>query len=127
MGLWWIWVHAVLDVINEIKFPQTVDWPDDIIDVVFNFSPLAQMNLVVGIVDGTHIPIDAPTQNEQQYVDRHGDHSINVMAVCRPDSSVGPTHSPGSVHDPRVYRNSTLHRKWVETYREGGVILGDSG
>ena len=36
---------------------------------------------VVGAVDGTHIRIQAPTQNEDDYVNRKGYHSINVQ-VC---------------------------------------------
>ena len=36
-------------------------------------------------MDGSLIPIDAPTENEAAYVDRHGDHSINTMMVCGPN------------------------------------------
>ena len=43
-----------------------------------------------GAVDGTLIKIDAPTENEADFVDRHGKHSINCMAVCGPDMQFYP-------------------------------------
>ncbi len=36
------------------------------------------MPLVCGAVDGTLIPILATSRNEEQFVDRHGDHSLTV-------------------------------------------------
>ena len=37
---------------------------------------------IVGCVDRTHVRLQAPTQNENNYVNRKGFHSINVQAVC---------------------------------------------
>jgi DDE superfamily endonuclease len=37
---------------------------------------------VLGCIDGTHIAIKSPSQNEDAYVNRKGFHSINVQAVC---------------------------------------------
>ena len=34
---------------------------------------------VVGAIDGTHIPIIAPNENEHLYVGRKGYHTINVQ------------------------------------------------
>lgn len=34
---------------------------------------------VVGVVDGTHIRIQAPSANEDDYVNRKGFHSLNVQ------------------------------------------------
>ena len=36
---------------------------------------------VVGCVDGTHVRLQAPTQNENNYVNRKGFHFINVQGV----------------------------------------------
>lgn len=36
---------------------------------------------VVGCIDGTHIPILRPTQDEHMYFNRKGFHSINAMIV----------------------------------------------
>ena len=37
---------------------------------------------VLGCIDGSHIPIIAPSINEPLYVNRKGYHSINVQAIC---------------------------------------------
>jgi hypothetical protein len=43
------------------------------------------MPLVCGYADATLVEIDAPMDNEADFVDRHGNHSINVMVVYGPD------------------------------------------
>ena len=37
---------------------------------------------VIGCIDGTHIRIQGPSDNENDFVNRKGYHSINVQAVC---------------------------------------------
>ena len=36
---------------------------------------------VIGCVDGTHIRLQRPSQNEADYVNRKGYHSVNVLFV----------------------------------------------
>ena len=88
------------------------------------------MPLVCGCIDGTLIKIDAPRDNENNYVDRKGDHSVNVMLVCGPDLQFYYVNAnwPGSVHDARVLRNSAMYFRMEEGWRhiENGIILGDS-
>ena len=45
---------------------------------VFYFSEFPN---VIGSVDCTHVKIQGPTNNEQDYVNRKGYHSINVQVV----------------------------------------------
>ncbi|XP_054259674.1 putative nuclease HARBI1 [Macrosteles quadrilineatus] len=124
-------VHNFVRAVNNTLFPRVVDWPDDIVQVVQGFHAIAEMPLVIGCIDGTLINIDAPVLNEQQYVDRKNNHSINCMVVCGPDYSFFYVSArwPGSVHDARVLRNSTLYHRMEGGWRpiEGGVLLGDSG
>ena len=120
----------MVDAIVRIQFPQVVTWPENVVDVVERFHMIAGFPQVIGCVDGTLIKIDAPTQNEPNYVDRHGNHSLNCMVVCGPDLSFYYVSArwPGSVNDARVLRNSSLYRRMEEGWRPvpGAVILGDS-
>ena len=76
------------------------------------------------------INIDGPTQNEVDFVDRHGNHSINCMFVCGANMLFYYVSAnwPGSVHDARVLRNSTLAQRMENGWRPfpQAVILGDS-
>ena len=47
-----------------------------------SFFSVAGFPGVLGCVDGTHIPIIAPSVDEYAYVNRKNFHSINVQAVC---------------------------------------------
>lgn len=123
-------VHAVVDAIYDILLQRLVIWPNDMLAVVREFNRISRLPLVTGAMDGTLIQIDAPTANEPAYVDRHGNHSINVMAVCGPDYQFYyiSANWPGSVHDARVLRNSPLYRRMEGGWRPfpNGIIVGDS-
>lgn len=108
-------VHKVASVIIRRLFFQKVRWPTDNIDSIqLKFLEIAGFPRVARVVDGTLIPMDAPTINEAAYVDRKGSHSLNAMVVCGPDLQFfyASAKWPGSVHDSRVLRNSTLYEKW---------------
>ena len=37
---------------------------------------------ILGCIDGTHVVIDPPTHRKDDYIDRKGNVSLNVQAVC---------------------------------------------
>lgn len=84
---------------------------------------------VIGCIDGTQIKIQAPTENENEFVNRRGNHSINVQIVCDSDLRIinCVVRNPGSVHDARMLRESSV---WRDFERQppllDGLILGDS-
>jgi len=84
--------------------------------------------MVAGCVDGTLIEMDAPRINEAAFVDRYGNHSINAMMVSGPDRSFYYVNArwPGSVHDSRVMRTSSLYARFERGWRPfpNAVILG---
>ena len=49
------------------------------------FYELAHLPGVLGLVDGTHININKPSEDDADYVNRHFYHSINVQAICLPN------------------------------------------
>jgi hypothetical protein len=72
--------------------------------------------LCCGAIDGTHIPIVAPTENQADYVNRKKYDSIVMQAVVDSgylfrDFVVG---WPGSVHDAHVLSNSKLYQLGME-------------
>ncbi len=84
-------VHEFTDAIirhkNEfIKMPETREERDAIKG---GFFELARMPGDVGCIDGTHIRISSPSENEADFVNRKGFHSINVQAICERSSSSG--------------------------------------
>lgn len=107
-------VNRVSRAILQILFPEYVRWPNSGSHISIGFSQIARFPRVAGIVDGTLIGIIAPRNNESDYVDRHGNHSLNAMVVCGPNYEFfyASARWPGSVHDNRVLKNSTLYQKW---------------
>uniref|UniRef100_A0AAY5KR23 Putative nuclease HARBI1 n=1 Tax=Esox lucius TaxID=8010 RepID=A0AAY5KR23_ESOLU len=74
-----------------------------------------------------HVHIQAPCENEWEFINRKGRHSINVQLVCDPDLIITNCFVkwPGSVHDARILRESALYRD-LQTNQPDGIILGDS-
>ena len=75
------------------------------------YGPLL-LFMCAGAIDGTHVPIKAPSQNHTDYVNRKSYHSIIMQALVDSrylfrDIVVG---WPGRVHDARVLSNSETHK-----------------
>ena len=124
-------IGQFVTAVNNTLFHEFVTWPDNVRDVVQKFYELGGLPLVCGCIDGTLIKIDAPRENEEAFVDRHGNHSINCMAVYGPDLTFYyiDANWPGRVDDARVLRNSSLFQRMQNGWRPipDGIILGDSG
>ncbi|KAM3874408.1 putative nuclease HARBI1 [Diretmus argenteus] len=83
---------------------------------------------IVGCIDGTHVQIQAPSDNEYLFVNRKGYHSLNVQIACDATYKIINLVArwPGSTHDSRILRESALYREF-EAGRGNGLLLGDSG
>ena len=67
------------------KWNEFIHWPttvNEIERVKEGFFHKGGFPGVIGCVDGTHIRLQCPSQNEADYVNRKGYHSINVQAIC---------------------------------------------
>ncbi|XP_024118385.1 putative nuclease HARBI1 [Oryzias melastigma] len=75
-----------------------------------------------------HIPIIAPAINEGDYVNRRSVHSINVQIICDAAHVITNVEAkwPGSVHDSRIFRESTLSNR-LQSGEVVGFLLGNRG
>lgn len=103
--------HEVLDALL-VLYPRFTSLPDD-------STPLATQilddpkyypyfNNCLGVLDGTHISIHVPLEEQSRYRNRKGTLSQNVLAVCDFDMQfvfVLPSWE-GSAHDGRVLSNA---------------------
>ncbi|KAK0144350.1 putative nuclease HARBI1 [Merluccius polli] len=91
------------------------------------FHRIAGFPSVIGCIDGTHIPITAPSHNEADYVNRKSIHSINVQIICDAAYIISNVEAkwPGPVHDARIYRESNLSNRLQRGAFDG--LLGDRG
>ncbi|XP_052788534.1 putative nuclease HARBI1 [Mya arenaria] len=112
---------------------QFVTWPDANARAwnMTEYFKKAGFPNVVGCVDGTHIRIQAPSEDEPAFVNRKGFHSINMQAVCDFTGKFTSVNAswPGSCHDAHVFRTSGLAAKLTIEHVafSDGVLLGDSG
>ena len=108
-----------------VRMPSSTEKPN----IKSQFYDIAHLPGVLGLVDGTHIRIQKPSENEADYVNRHFYHSINVQALCLPDGQFGDVLArfPGSVHDSRIWKLSQVGIYVENNFLVGEHILGDSG
>ncbi|XP_060788945.1 putative nuclease HARBI1 [Neoarius graeffei] len=93
------------------------------------FYAIAGFPRVIGAIDCTHIRISAPLgEHEADYVNRKSFHSINVQMTCDHQSMITSLDArwPGSVHNSRIFRESSLAAGFEEG-RFDGILLGDRG
>jgi hypothetical protein len=100
------------------QFPKAITFPkgDEVHQVLQGYEERWGFPMCAGAIDGTHIPILAPTDNNVKYVNRKGFHSVLMHAVtdCNYLYRDVVIARPGSVHDARVFSNSTIFRRGNE-------------
>ncbi|KAJ8892228.1 hypothetical protein PR048_004808 [Dryococelus australis] len=76
-------IKRVCNILIHTLLGEEVRWPAaPALAIPQLFMRTANFPRIAGIVDGLLIKIDAQHNNEGAFVDRNGDHSINIMVVC---------------------------------------------
>ena len=89
-------------------------------------NPVKQMSKTIAI-DGTHIRIKSPSEDEHLYVNRKNYHSVNVQVLC--DVSLKFLNVlakwPGGNHDAFIWQNYNLRDMFENRIIANGWLLGD--
>ena len=116
------------NIVNQfIKFPTSQAAVDRNVQ---QFRIMSGFPGVVAAIDGTHVRIVAPADNEPLYVNRHRYHSINVQVACDANYCLLDVVAqwPGSTHDSRILHQSALKQLFERgIVPQGCHMLGDSG
>ena len=100
-------------IISKLSHVVSFAHGDELVQIINDYEQRWGFPMCAGAIDGTHIPITAPSECHAEYVNRKGYHSIIMQAVvdCKylyRDVVIG---WPGSVHDARVFSNSSIFKK----------------
>ena len=111
-------VHEVCSAINTVLTPIYIKIPTEqqLKEIIDMFEKKWGFPQCAGAIDGSHIPIIAPTECHTDYFNRKGWHSIILQGV------VGLTYKfwdinvgwPGRVHDARVFSRSLVYKRASE-------------
>ena len=109
-------VRRVCKVICDHLGPQYVRLPtteSEVKDKTSQFFNRYYLPQCLGAVDGTHIEIKQPSRNATDFINQKSRFSINVQACCNCSCQFMDVvvKWPGSVHDARMFINSSLNEK----------------
>ncbi|CAK1601333.1 unnamed protein product [Parnassius mnemosyne] len=128
-------IREVTDALNNhnilgkwIRFPQTRQERDAI---KRRFYEKFNIPAVLGCIDGTHISIVRPTENEERFFNRKHFHSRNVLIVCDADLNILSVDASfgGASHDSFIWNQHPVKNHMISLISSGEnvYLLGDSG
>ena len=83
----WHIIHRVVPAILSFK-REFIRWPDQPLNIAAKFRDLAGFPCVAGCLDGTHVLVNPPRNDEGAYVNRHHTKSLNGAMVGGPDYTI---------------------------------------
>ncbi|XP_055914549.1 uncharacterized protein LOC129947843 [Eupeodes corollae] len=116
------------------KGREFIKWPqgDAVEQNCRKFEAKKRIPSVIGAIDCTHIVISAPKSNKKCYYDRKQNFTIVLQAVVDADKKFIDIccGEPGSLHDSRVLKRSTLYNRvqtnYTQLFPSNTFLLGDS-
>jgi hypothetical protein len=122
-------VRNLLKFIQDHLLERIITWPtsEERREMSEMYMELKHFPGIVGMLDGSHIPIKKPEVRGVDYYNRKDFHSIILQAVVREDMTFTNVYTgwPGKVHDARVFRRSPLYHSLQQMCGDGH-ILADS-
>uniref|UniRef100_A0A671QP25 Putative nuclease HARBI1 n=1 Tax=Sinocyclocheilus anshuiensis TaxID=1608454 RepID=A0A671QP25_9TELE len=109
---------------NILIFPKT---PEEIQLANQQFYSIDNISRVIGLIDGTLIPVSSPVVNEPLYICRKGYPAIDVQIVCDHQGMFTDIVAkwPVSTHDSFVWANSAVCQGSEEGDFGDSWLLGD--
>ena len=96
-------------------------------EISMGFERIGGFPGIIAAVDGMYTPISSPQRRQVDYVNVHGWHSINSLALV--DSKYifrfFRTGYPGRVHDARMFRDSSIANAINRGNLRGRLVLAD--
>jgi len=102
-------------------------FPEDLDEVKSEFKEIANMESIVGAVNGIHIQIKRPVHYEEVFLNQREYHSLFVQGICDAHCkflAVDAT-KPGSTHKSRVLKESSVGKDFAEHKYGEGFLIGD--
>ncbi|XP_045505967.1 putative nuclease HARBI1 [Colias croceus] len=102
----------------------------ELADTKQKFYEIARFPNVIGAIDCTHVKIESPGGNEPElFRNRKNFFSMNVQAICNAELKFTNVVArwPGSVHDARIFANSSIKKSFEDGIFANSLLLGDSG
>lgn len=123
-----VYALTSLDILRRfIQFPTT---QEATATKQREFLALYGMKGIIGVIDGTHVRLAPPEEFTKEYVNRKGQHTINVQVVLDQNYKFLDIVAqwPGSVRDARILRQSGLFALFEAGRVPAGChLLGDRG
>lgn len=126
-------VHGVLKIMQEKLCPMWIKFdPNQSSTCKEYFMRKHNIPGVIGLIDGTHIMLLKPREDEHIFFNRKSTHSLNAMVICDEEKRILSICAQygGSSHDSFVWRQSPekfLLESGRRNNNKNGWLLGDSG